>query len=393
MKHILTILCVIFFSLLSFTQQLPNLPKPIGAANAEVWNNSIYLFGGSDDFNGTNVYPEIYKFDGTNWAYHDAIPDNDVWDVETVLAGDFVSLFGGWDGSGSLNRKYNLNTGVWAYYAPSPNTLQNYGLTAEVLNGIIYLFNSAGDVYAYNISTDVWTTKTSCPIATNWNLNSILYQNDIYIVGWDNLNFYKYTPATDQWTPLANVLYPVDACGIGIVNNLIYCIGGNSNGGSAAEYKSIIIYDITAGSWSTSALEISSKRHWMATAHYKGGLYVIGGLDELEMAVNTVEQIVPQGTSDIDDEVGIPEGYYLSQNYPNPFNPSTKINYSIPEITFVTLKVFDVLGNEIAALVNEEKPAGTYQINYSSDKLPSGIYFYRLEAGSFIETKKMVLLR
>jgi hypothetical protein len=85
--------------------------------------------------------------------------------------------------------------------------------------------------------------------------------------------------------------------------------------------------------------------------------------------------------------------YSLNQNYPNPFNPATTIKYQIPELSFVTLKVYDVLGNEIATLVNEEKPVGSYDIEFDANALPSGIYFYRLQAGSFIETKKMVLMK
>ena len=85
--------------------------------------------------------------------------------------------------------------------------------------------------------------------------------------------------------------------------------------------------------------------------------------------------------------------YVLSQNYPNPFNPITTINYQIPEISFVTLKVYDVLGNEIATLINEEKPAGNYEIEFDAMGLSSGMYFYQLQAGGFAETKKMVLLK
>jgi len=85
--------------------------------------------------------------------------------------------------------------------------------------------------------------------------------------------------------------------------------------------------------------------------------------------------------------------YSLSNNFPNPFNPSTSISYSVPEIDFVTLKVYDVLGSEIATLINEEKPVGSYEVKFDAAGLPSGIYFYKLQAGSFVETKKMVLLR
>jgi len=85
--------------------------------------------------------------------------------------------------------------------------------------------------------------------------------------------------------------------------------------------------------------------------------------------------------------------YQLKQNYPNPFNPVTTINYQIPELSFVTLKVYDVLGSEVAILVNEEKPIGRYEVEFDGSELTSGIYFYKLQAGNFIETKKMILLK
>jgi hypothetical protein len=85
--------------------------------------------------------------------------------------------------------------------------------------------------------------------------------------------------------------------------------------------------------------------------------------------------------------------YSLDQNYPNPFNPVTSIQYVVSSRQFVTLKVFDVLGNEVATLVKEEKPTGEYEIEFDAQGLTSGVYFYQLKAGSFIQTKKMVLLR
>jgi hypothetical protein len=85
--------------------------------------------------------------------------------------------------------------------------------------------------------------------------------------------------------------------------------------------------------------------------------------------------------------------FSLSQNYPNPFNPSTKINYSIPQSSNVVIKVFDILGNEVATLVNEQKPAGSYEIEFNATNFPSGVYCYQLKAGTFIETKKMLLVK
>jgi len=89
----------------------------------------------------------------------------------------------------------------------------------------------------------------------------------------------------------------------------------------------------------------------------------------------------------------VPEKFELAQNYPNPFNPVTTIQYSIPDRSNVTLKVYDVLGRELATLVNEEKDRGIYSINFDASALASGMYLYRLQAGSFIETKKMILIK
>lgn len=102
----------------------------------------------------------------------------------------------------------------------------------------------------------------------------------------------------------------------------------------------------------------------------------------------------------VEAEISYPEKFSLSQNYPNPFNPTTKIRYSIPDIIpneaknlLVSLKVYDILGREVATLVEEEKPAGEYVVEFSGAYLPSGIYFYRLKADAFSETKKLILMR
>ena len=80
----------------------------------------------------------------------------------------------------------------------------------------------------------------------------------------------------------------------------------------------------------------------------------------------------------------LPNNFILAQNYPNPFSPLTKIKYSIPKSSNVVIKVFDILGNEIKTLANEEKQPGTYELTWNAVNLPSGVYFYQLKAGSFI---------
>jgi hypothetical protein len=92
-------------------------------------------------------------------------------------------------------------------------------------------------------------------------------------------------------------------------------------------------------------------------------------------------------------EVGAPQIYYLSQNYPNPFNPTTKINWQIKNDGLVTIKIFDQLGKEIVTLVNEERSAGSYETEFDASALASGIYYYKLTSGGFVDTKKMILVK
>jgi hypothetical protein len=89
----------------------------------------------------------------------------------------------------------------------------------------------------------------------------------------------------------------------------------------------------------------------------------------------------------------LPTGFFLSQNYPNPFNPSTTIQFALPKASLVMLKIYNVLGQEVATLVNEELKIGAYRVNWDGANVPSGVYFYRLQAGDFVETKKLLLLR
>jgi len=93
------------------------------------------------------------------------------------------------------------------------------------------------------------------------------------------------------------------------------------------------------------------------------------------------------------DPYFVPSSFSLSQNYPNLFNPTTTINYELSATADVTLTVYDVLGEEVATLVDEEKPAGMYSVAFNAANLPSGTYFYQLRAGNFVETKKMILLK
>jgi photosystem II stability/assembly factor-like uncharacterized protein len=173
----------------------------------------------------------------------------------------------------------------------------------------------------------------------------------------------------------------------------------NAAKGWAAGYWGVVAYSIDGGvTWSEQS---TPTQNWLTSIHFINS--------DVGWAVGqfgTIIKTITGGLTAVEEiNSSLPIGYKLNQNYPNPFNPSTIIKYQIPEMSFATLKVYDVLGNEIATLVNEEKPGGKYEVEFISHSgsiwnLSSGIYFYRLQVyptndgvSSFVETKKMILLR
>jgi photosystem II stability/assembly factor-like uncharacterized protein len=213
------------------------------------------------------------------------------------------------------------------------------------------------------------------------------------ICGWTNFGsgFYlgiihKTSDGGYSWTVVAEV-------GYGSFNSFAYHAGSNSlySVGNESErwpyIKSKIFKSLDGGN------------HWDEVSN--------PGLERLNKVAFAGPRgwIVGNGTilkSYIEETIN-PSEFNLMQNYPNPFNPDTKIKYKIPVLSFVTLKVYDVLGNDIATIVSEEKPVGSYEVEFSAIggsasggdayTLTSGIYFYQLRSGNFVETKKMVLLK
>ena len=193
---------------------------------------------------------------------------------------------------------------------------------------------------------------------TNWDVynesNSGLPSNRIYCIAIDD--------SDNKWVGTGNGLVKFDG-----TNWIIY---NESNSGLPYKYINCISID-----------EAGNK--WIGT---RNGLAVFneGGIVSVEENANQLELL--------------PSEYVLNQNYPNPFNPSTTIKYSIPNVgtghvPTVRLIVYDVLGREVATLVNQQQKAGYYEVNWNASTNSSGIYFYKLNAGSFVETKKMILLR
>ena len=131
---------------------------------------------------------------------------------------------------------------------------------------------------------------------------------------------------------------------------------------------------------------ISGHRDGCATACPGTNLY-----NQLPTIRNAVNELL--NPTSVDNEEIIADDFYLAQNYPNPFNPTTSIQYAVSSRQFVALKVYDILGNEIETLLNEDKPAGSYELEFNAAGLSSGVYFYTLTADGLVQTRKMILLQ
>mgnify|MGYP002863741179 CR=1 FL=1 len=157
-----------------------------------------------------------------------------------------------------------------------------------------------------------------------------------------------------------------------------------SNAGGLEYLHQVYSNLINAGSELVDAVDISPN-----------GLFIVGFGTNSLTTLDEGYLLSVNGVSSVSESGNNPGDFSLEQNYPNPFNPSTSIQYAIASRQFVQLRVFDVLGNEIATLVNEEKSPGVYNIEFGtgSTELSSGIYFYMITAGEFVQTKKMILVK
>ncbi len=231
--------------------------------------------------------------------------------------------------------------------------------------------------------------------------------NDVFVVWKDGLSNYLKLVYDDQ-NPLAPANYSVSAyqSGTNYYPRLTWSLNNEPDvrGNSTDAYKIERRTRPLNGTWSS----------WSELANLSGTTssyidYTInnasGGDREAEYRItakdigdntsSTQSVIIEYGQNILDKMKinGMVSNYALDQNYPNPFNPATKISYSIKEEGLVTLKVYDVLGKEVATLVNENKAVGNYEVDFNASQLPSGMYIYKIQSGNFSDVKKMLLIK
>ncbi|HEX9253429.1 MAG TPA: T9SS type A sorting domain-containing protein, partial [Ignavibacteriaceae bacterium] len=231
--------------------------------------------------------------------------------------------------------------------------------------------------------------------------------NDVFVVWKDGLSNYLKLVYDDQ-NPLAPANYSVSAyqSGTNYYPRLTWSLNNEPDvrGNSTDAYKIERRTRPLNGTWSSwselANLSGTTSSYIDYTINNASGgdreaEYRITAIDIGDNTSSTQSVIIEYGQNILDKMKinGMVSNYALDQNYPNPFNPSTKISYSIKEDGLVTLKVYDVLGKEIATLVNENKATGNYEVDFNASELPSGVYIYTLQVNGFTSSKKMLLMK
>ncbi|MEJ5261861.1 MAG: T9SS type A sorting domain-containing protein [Ignavibacterium sp.] len=210
----------------------------------------------------------------------------------------------------------------------------------------------------------------------------------------------RYDLTTGTWSPLgsgtSNGVSGGTVRALAVSGNSIFVAGDfGLAGGQTANH--VARYDLGSGVWNVLAADFGTNNGVNNNCYsllisgdnlFIGGWFVLTGGYQANRIVRYTET-----TTNVNENGSLPASFRLMQNYPNPFNPSTTISFTIPYSEFVALKVYDVLGNEVATIVNENLTAGTHSYNFDASNLTSGVYFYKLQAGNYKEVKKMLLTK
>jgi hypothetical protein len=325
------------------TLQLPQTTEAGTSPSLVYDGTSILLYkhnhSGSDSAKIFVINPESGALLNTHYLALHSSPNGISWIDKMVYRNGILWAKGGYGdplGSGGIEGVFRVDI------APSTSSYQKpYGQTWRNKNGLACdgtnLFisvadsNSIGGIIKFNPDA-VTVIPSNIFITLDNRARHFTYGDNILWVGFDRIN--KFNPITGEF--LGDIDIPGSAAGLYFDSKF----------------------------WSYDESNNTLKVYYLSSV----------GVNENSNISSTIE-------------------FTLAQNYPNPFNPSTKISWQSPVSGHQTLKVYDVLGNEVASLINEYKPAGNYQVNFDASNLSSGIYFYQLKTGSFIQTRKMTLIK
>ncbi|MHB8853243.1 MAG: T9SS type A sorting domain-containing protein [Ignavibacteriaceae bacterium] len=384
-----------------------------------------FAVSGTNLFAGSNGYGvSLSKDNGTSWT---AVDSGLTSNFVTALAVSGTNLFAGTMGNGIFLSTDNGaswsvfdSTLIFNYFSPYIHSIAVIGNNllvatrsdiflvpsdrtslSAISSGLIgYQVMSlavsgtnfyAGTDFGVSLSTDSGTSwiQVDSGLSTNTGTDYV-YALAIYPNGAGGTNFFAAqgihglflsTNNGTSWTSADSGLTSIDIFSFA-VNGTNLFVGTSGSGVSLSTNN--------GASWTSDSTGLSNNWGYSdANALIVSGTNLFAGNDRGVWRRPLAEMI----TGVKEEQNNLPSNFALEQNYPNPFNPTTTINYSVSKTSMVTIKVYDILGNEVASLMNEEKPAGRYSVNFTASKLASGVYFYRMQAGSFVETKKLILLK
>jgi hypothetical protein len=336
-----------------------------------------------------------------------------VVDSEVVVGGSFNEAGGV---SANYVARFNTQTNTWSTLGTGSSNGVSGGVfaLAVVGNEVVVggFFTSAGGVSAnrvarFNTQTNTWSTLgTGSSNGVSGGVFALAVVGSEVVVG-GSFNeaggvsanrVARFNTQTNTWSTLGTG----SSNGVGgivralaVVGNEVF-VGGSFNEAGGVSANNVARFNTQTNTWSTlgtgSSNGVNGEVRALAVVGnevFVGGSFTeAGGVSANYVArwnsgTSRVEQLSPTA----------PKTFLLEQNYPNPFNPSTTIRYQLPVASEVKLEVYDVLGKKIATLVNERQSAGSYQVVWNASGLSSGTYFYRLQAGTFVETKKMIMVK
>jgi len=384
------------------------------AHTADEIYGKVYIAGGVNTEQG--AYPTtmlVYNKADSSWTTI-PLPDTSfraqhtscVVDSNLYIIGGVI-LVGGTVNSTTEMYMFKPSTGEWILKNPMPTDRNT--LSCALLDGKIYVagglhcingvpnYNGLKTFEVYNIATETWSTLPDMP-TYRWGLSVVAFDGKIYVFGGRGLvnrptAVDVYNPQDSSWTSVTNIPTPRYQLATCVIDSNIYAIDGWYSSSTGPIYDTVEVYNPITDVW-TPGTSMPVSVAMLDGYALDGKIYMYGGsyTTHPNIGISDIWEFTPSPVS-VKDYFSLPLAFSLYQNYPNPFNPSTTFRYSIPAQSGVMIKVYDILGNEVTTLMDEEKLAGTYEITWYAENLPSGVYFYQLRAGSFVETKKMILLK
>lgn len=320
-----------------------DLENNLSQYSAKFWDDGEMYWAVIDKFeydeDGNEIKEERVAFNGTSWA--NAFRKNDTWDENGNLT---HHLYESWDGLNWVNKNQlfrNYNDGLW---------ISQYGEEWE---------------------STKWTPTYRFFNSYDQNGNEVMYQRE----NWDGNDYVNVSKRSYEYNDK---------------NNKNYELNENWNGASwIKDYQLYYSFD-DYGNATSFLSESWDSLNWVSSNNHfsfydsEDNFYVFNA-SSVEIYYSTL--------TDVDDDKYIISNFSLSQNYPNPFNPTTTISYSLPRSGFVRLSVYNLLGEEVSILVNEEQIVGAYKVEFNALTLTSGVYFYTLQTSGIVETKKLILVK